>query len=290
MDGVKIIDLSSSTGKPKRKLTKKQMYKEILSSSDTVKEIISKRKKTCRFDYLNTIPTITASDIKNNKSITKSETKVNTKQPETEPKSNLIAKQPETVPKSNLIAKQPETEPKSRKKQNTIKNYFKTEHTPAESQTMIKPELQEPEISIKQPEQKKRKQRQKKSVSFKDQNSHQPKNDISKILNQKSSLIQKSLSKPEPTQKPILKAGRRISQPKRFSETQIVDILGILVKLNKLGQLNKIHKTIRRINILQTNQLLFALRLIKNYSNAPERMLKTTLFNYITGDIFIVRG
>ena len=60
MDGVKVIDISSmSSNKNKtKKLTKKQMYKQILSSSDTVKEIINNRKKTCRFNYLNTLPKV----------------------------------------------------------------------------------------------------------------------------------------------------------------------------------------------------------------------------------------
>ena len=57
MESFKIIDISgSSSSKPKKKLSKKQIYKEILSSSDKVQEIINNRKKTKRFDYLNTIP------------------------------------------------------------------------------------------------------------------------------------------------------------------------------------------------------------------------------------------
>jgi len=45
MDGVKIIDISSmNDSKSKsKKLTKKQMYKEILSSSKNVQEIINNR-------------------------------------------------------------------------------------------------------------------------------------------------------------------------------------------------------------------------------------------------------
>jgi hypothetical protein len=78
------------------------------------------------------------------------------------------------------------------------------------------------------------------------------------------------------------------SQVKRFTQKQIVEIISILVKLNSLDQYNKIHKTIRRMNGYQTNQLLFALRLIKKYSSAPGIMLKNSLFNYITGSINVI--
>ena len=75
------------------------------------------------------------------------------------------------------------------------------------------------------------------------------------------------------------------SYPKQFTQTQIKEIIKILIKLDSLKQYSKIHKTIRRLNKLKVNQLLYALRLIKKYSNAPDNMLKTTLFNYITSDI-----
>jgi len=46
MESFKIIDISGkSSQKPKKKLSKKQIYKEILSSSDKVQEIINNRKK-----------------------------------------------------------------------------------------------------------------------------------------------------------------------------------------------------------------------------------------------------
>ena len=65
MDTIKVIDLSSGYNNKSKKLSKKQIYKEILSSSDRVKDIISRRKKTKRFDYLNTIITNKTSKIIN---------------------------------------------------------------------------------------------------------------------------------------------------------------------------------------------------------------------------------
>ena len=54
MDNIKVIELAGD--KKKRKLSKKQMYKDILSSSNKIKEIIQNRKKSKRFDYLNSFP------------------------------------------------------------------------------------------------------------------------------------------------------------------------------------------------------------------------------------------
>ena len=45
MESFKIIDILRSNTKPKKKLSKKQIYKEILSSSYKVQEIINNRKK-----------------------------------------------------------------------------------------------------------------------------------------------------------------------------------------------------------------------------------------------------
>ena len=264
MDCVKIIDLSSSkNNKSRKKLTKKQMYKEILSSSDTVKEIINNRKKTRRFDYLNTIPTINSMPNPLNSSTEKSK----------ESNKSIESKEAKESNKSRDSLDIP-------KKQNTIVNYFKVKEN--EDESIQNKELKQENNTPNNV--KKIKQKRKKSVSFKNikpkqkLESKQAIKPITQILNQQN-IPQKS----------ILKTTRRMSQPKRFTEKQIVEILGILIKLNKLGHINKIHKTIRRINIVQTNQLLFALRMIKQYSNAPERMLKTTLFNYITGDVCIKR-
>jgi len=60
--------------------------------------------------------------------------------------------------------------------------------------------------------------------------------------------------------------------------------------LNNIDETVKLHKIIRKLNKIQTNQILFALRLINKNSSAPTSMLKNTLFNYITGQIKIIRS
>jgi hypothetical protein len=101
--------------------------------------------------------------------------------------------------------------------------------------------------------------------------------DIKKHNPKTESITQKS--------NPSLKRRPLKSQPKQFTPNQIKEILKILFKLNNFSQYSKIHKTIRRLNKIKVNQLLFALRLIKKFSNAPDNLLKNTLFNYITSDI-----
>ena len=76
---------------------------------------------------------------------------------------------------------------------------------------------------------KKKKQKRKKSVSFKN---IKPKQKIES--KQAIKPITQILNQPNTPQKSILKTTRKISQPKRFTEKQIVEILGILMKLNKL--------------------------------------------------------
>ena len=55
MENIKVIDIDfgkSKVNSNKKKMSKKQLYKEILSSSDRVKDIINKKKKTRTFDIL----------------------------------------------------------------------------------------------------------------------------------------------------------------------------------------------------------------------------------------------
>ena len=49
----------------------------------------------------------------------------------------------------------------------------------------------------------------------------------------------------------------------------------------------KLHKIIRKMHKFQILQILFALRLITKYSNAPIDLLKNTIFNFITGNVRI---
>jgi hypothetical protein len=257
MDGVKVIDISSMSSNKNKKLTKKQMYKQILSSSDTVKEIINNRKKTCRFNYLNTIPKLQSEP--NSSQIKKQPVK--TKPVEVTPKPVEVTPKPvEVTPKPVEVTPKP-VENKfmpiidnNNKTQMKINRYFK--------------------IQAKAYESKKQK---KKSVTFSNK---------VKVLNVDKKTNVNKINKFGNIETKQIKLNR---QPKKFTEKHILEIINILLKLNKLDQYNKIHKTIRRINKLQINQLLFALRLIKKYSNAPENMLKNTLFNYITGSIKITR-
>ena len=260
MDGVKIIDISSmNDSKSKsKKLTKKQMYKEILSSSKNVKEIINNRKKTCRFNYLNTLPKLqplsnnlqSKSFEKKTNVVEKKESKYNKKSNET---SNIVEHIKKYPVKEQQLKLQKEEIAKN-KKQMKINSYFKIRSQENES-----------------------KKRKKKSVTFSNK---------VKVLNVDKKTLVDKINKSRNIETKQIKLNR---QSKKFTEKQVVELINILLKLNKLEQYNKIHKTIRRINKLQINQMLFALRLIKKYSNAPENMLKNTLFNYVTGSIKIVR-
>ena len=242
MESFKIIDISGkSSQKPKKKLSKKQIYKEILSSSDKVQEIINNRKKTKRFDYLNTIPKI--------------------KEPEpipTEPIPTEPIPTPTPIPKKERksgVKRQKTPKNNSNLKDSKINQYFNQNNSQIQN-TIENKMIEKAQESIIE------------HLQTTARKSPSPK------------TIQPRRRTISPVKKPILK-----SQPKQFTITQIKEIIRILVKLDSLNQYSKIHKTIRRLNKIKVNQLLYSLRLIKKYSNAPDNMLKTTLFNYITSDI-----
>lgn len=279
MESFKIIDISgSSSQKPKKKLSKKQIYKEILSSSDKVKEIINNRKKTKRFDYLNMIPKISDKEpikpAEENK-----DKKVDNKQLPIQPEksSTIIKKEPSSSSNSNTDSSQTVVKkirkprvkrtktPKNNLKDSKINDYFK----PDTKQTTIENKIVEhAQQSIVEHLQSKIKRQP------------SPKNTLNKNnFNTKSTPI--SIQIPMKNDS----SAQLKSQPKQFTQNQIRDLIKIFIKLNSLNQYYKIHKTIRRLNKIKVNQLLFALRLIKKFSNAPDNMLKNTLFNYITSDI-----
>ena len=243
MDTIKVIDLSSSYSSNTKKLSKKQIYKEILSSSDRVKDIISRRKKTKRFDYLNTIPlkqNVSTQPIPSHQQFTP------IKQPIPSHQQFTPIKQPihTTESKKNIVFGQPVKvqENKTRRKRSMDKKRSYTK--------------------IKSNDRK---------ISDFFEETKRPPNNISKIPKKKHHKQERSI-------------------PKSLNQTQIIEIIKIIYKLNDLEEFTKLHKVIRRLNKLQTNQILFALRLIKNKSNAPVALLKNTLLNFVTGNVKVYRA
>lgn len=274
MESFKIIDISgSSSQKPKKKLSKKQIYKEILSSSDKVKEIINNRKKTKRFDYLNMIPKISnettesppQSNTENNKETREQESN-NYENPK--PKSNLEqdTSPTQTIKKIRKPRVKRTNTSKNNLKESKINDYFKPNFNQTSIENKIVEQAQQSVVEHLQSKIK----RQPSPIQI--SNNFEPipiKNDTKKTISKQINHSNIQLK----------------SQPKQFTQNQIKDLIKIFIKLNSLNQYYKIHKTIRRLNKIKVNQLLFALRLIKKFSNAPDNMLKTTLFNYITSDI-----
>ena len=276
MESFKIIDISgNSSNKSKKKLSKKQIYREILSSSDKVKEIINNRKKTKRFDYLNMIPKKSNEETETNKqqkSIRNEKTTNNSKieSNQTLLQTQLSSTQTPPLKKMRKQRVKKTKTPKNDVKDSKINDYFKPNIKQKTIENKIVEKAQQSIIEHLQ----------------------------TKIQRQTSPIQAPNNFKPIPIPIPIKNDTKKTiskqinhsnfqlkSQPKQFTQNQIRDIIKIFIKLNSLNQYYKIHKTIRRLNKIKVNQLLFALRLIKKFSNAPDNMLKTTLFNYITSDI-----
>ena len=252
----KIIDISGGTSnKPKKKLSKKQIYKEILSSSDKVQEIINNRKKTKRFDYLNMIPKINENESKVQITQQPPTPKANSAQIENtkQEEKKINTSKPKPVKRKPRVKKKktPSSESEKKLKNSKINDFFKPEQTKIENKIIEKAG----ETIILQ----------------------------NKAYTKTSNVKQKNIPSKENVRIP--KRRQLKSQPKQFTPNQIKEIIKILFKLNNFEQYSKIHKTIRRLNKIKINQLLYALRLIKKFSNAPDNLLKNTLFNYITSDI-----
>ena len=256
MDTIKVIDLSSGYNNKSKKLSKKQIYKEILSSSDRVKDIISRRKKTKRFDYLNTIPLKSPQPQQPQQQPPQQQ-----QQPQQQPQQSQQQppQQPRPITPAPIVSTQINKHTNS--DINLIKpiKSFPTQNTDIKSHPKaIKPK----KVTIN----KKNSSKEKKIIDFFTSDKNQRK------------IPKKKQHKQER------------SSPKSFNQNQIVELIKIIYKLNQLEEFIKLHKLIRRLNKLQTNQLLFALRLIKNKSNAPVALLKNTLFNFVTGNVKVYRA
>ena len=76
---------------------------------------------------------------------------------------------------------------------------------------------------------------------------------------------------------------------KIFTKDEIIRYIKVLNQFAYKDQYKIIHKYIRKLNKFQTIQILYALKLIKKKSNAPENLLKTMLFSYFTCYLTIIK-
>ena len=250
MDNIKVINLSNnySSSNKNKKLSKKQIYKEILSSSDKVKEIINKRKKTRRFDYLNTIP------------LKEKSASHQQQQPyqhiESISNNNFIPIKPPPIIKPSPITA-PIFKYKSKSKPNPKpKPISENTHPPKTIDTYFKPKSNiYPTCTLT------------KNINhtythphFKRHRTPSPKNITSSCFT------------------------------KKFDKVKLVKIIKIMYLLQNNDETIKLHKIIRKLNRFQIIQILFAFRLLNKNSNAPIDLLKNSLFNYITGNVKIIRN
>ena len=77
---------------------------------------------------------------------------------------------------------------------------------------------------------------------------------------------------------------------KIFTKEEIIRYIKVLNKFSYKDQYKIIHKYIRKLNKFQTIQILYALKLIKNKSNAPNNLLKNLLYSYFTCYLTIIKN
>ena len=243
MDNIRLITL-------KKKTNKRDLYKEILSSSSKVKDIIAKRKtKNKKFDYLDKVPkgnvliNLTETNdtpIKTSQDIPKIDKKVDKIF-----KKNIFSKKisyKNTSPKIKGLGKKISPKIKKNSKDNTqihsilkkkIKETPKDRSKPKSFNNLI-------------PKKSNQTKTQKKIDSF-----FKNKNDPNKIIKNKLNRI--------------------------FNKKELVHICGVIKKCNQENNYSKIHYILRKINRNQTIQLLKIYNISKNKTTAPLSLLKNII-------------
>lgn len=82
---------------------------------------------------------------------------------------------------------------------------------------------------------------------------------------------------------------KNIIQIRIFTKNEILKFITVLNIYSTKDQYKTIHKYIRKLNKYQVVQILYALKIIKNKSNAPENLLKNLLYSYFTSYITIIK-
>lgn len=75
---------------------------------------------------------------------------------------------------------------------------------------------------------------------------------------------------------------------KLFNKEEIIRFIKVLKCLLDKNLYKEIHYYIRKLNKYQTIQVLYALKLIKKKSKAPEALLKIILYNYFSSNLIII--
>ena len=250
MDNIRVISL-------RKKTNKRDLYKEILSSSSKVKDIIAKRKtKNKKFDYLDKVPDgnvlINLSDNTQQSTISKPE--VTLSKPLPLPLSKPLSKKTPSNPpefKKGLSPKIRENKRKTSPKkiqQDKMKTPTQCVEAPKSFNNLI------PKEKTQSKTQKVKKIGQKKLDDF---------------FNKKNNAIKGKLN--------------RI-----FNKRELIQICSIIKKCNHENNYSKIHYILRKINRNQTIQLLKIYNISKNRNKAPLPLLKNILFNYLTSNIVLI--
>ena len=227
MESTRMIKLNMINKSSKNK---KRLYRDILSSSENIKNIIKNRKKLYNQEH----------EIGNKPDI---------------PNLNVILKKSptETKKNENIIEKQ---------KQKNVHFYFK-----------------EPEQGKKQIQEQGKKQIQ-------EENCRQSKQTKKHKLDFfKPKFIQKYRNN-----KKIKEYFNTSTEIRIFTKTDIIRFIKTLFILSGKNHSIQVHRYIRKLNKYQTIQILFAVKIINNKSNAPEKMLKHILYNYFTSNITIEKN
>lgn len=258
MDNIRVISL-------KKKTNKRDLYREILSSSSKVKDIIAKRKtKNKKFDYLDKVPkgnvlvNIRDDDNIHKNILSTLENKQQNKDSKIIPKKNednekkvynlnSKKKQNKNICHGKKMSPKKNNENKNKNKKKQISNLpnkpIVKENKTFENLIPNKSKTQK----VKRPNQKK----------------------IDEFFKNKNNVIKGKLNR-------------------LFNKKELIQICSIIKKLNDDNNYSKIHYILRKINRNQTIQLLKVYNISKNRNKAPLSLLKNILFNYLTANIILI--
>tara|TARA_Y100000591_G_C21824681_1_gene695900 strand:- start:1127 stop:1864 length:738 start_codon:yes stop_codon:yes gene_type:complete len=242
---------------------------------------------------------------KNIKIIKITNTDLNSKPPYKRPYKKQYNKQPTPSPQQNQLYTDILSSSKKVmdiiKKTKRNRNMFKSEkepnvQNPVSKEIEVKKDIDKPKkvsFEKKDPEEfipKKTKRNLEKYFKYVKPKEIQKKTIKKKQVNNNTNNSKKLCVKSKSTDVLKFFNKKNASKIKIFTKKEIKRFIHVMLNYSLYENYRFIHKYIKKLNKYQTNQILFALRLINKKSKAPVKLLKNILYGYFcSNDLIIIK-
>jgi hypothetical protein len=276
MNEFKIIKIQK-----KDNMSKKNLYKQILSSSKKIKDIINGKK----FDYLNNV-------IINKKIVSLNNDYEKNQHPQLIEKPQQHQQQHQQQ-HPQLIEKHQQQHPQQPHKKLIEKHQQQLIEKHQQQQQLIEKHQQHPQLIEKNQQQHPHKQHQQQHPQLIEKNQQQHPQLIEKNQQQHPQLLEKqkykkvtfNIPKKKKSFKSIKCKNDILKNKKSKKKNKLLEIIKLLNK-NKYND-SRIYFILKKLDKEFIIDILLALNLIKKRSNAPKKILENIMFSYITSNIII---